>query len=64
MNVCASEFEKMEKKWGNGKLIFEAPAWSSWKIPDKNCDSGVSPYGVFICTIAGNYNVLHATVVV
>ena len=29
-----------------------------------NCDSVVSPSGVFICTIAGNYSVLRATVVV
>ena len=28
-----------------------------------NCESGVSPSGVFMCTIAGNYSVLHATVV-
>ena len=35
MNVCASEFEKVVKKWENGKLIFEAQAWSYWKIPDK-----------------------------
>ena len=29
-----------------------------------NCDSVVSPSGVFICTIADNYSVLHATMIV
>ena len=29
-----------------------------------NCDSVVSPSVVFMCTIASNYSVLHATVVV
>ena len=43
MNVCASEFEKkMGGKWENGQLIFEAPAWSSWKIPDKLLFGGIA----------------------
>ena len=65
MNVCASEFE--EKKWGkNGKML-NSPLRHQHGHLGKfliNCDSVVSPSGVFICTIPGNNSVLHATLVV
>ena len=65
MNVCASEFE--EKKWrGNGEMVISSLRHRHGRLGKflVNCDSVVSPSGVFICTIAGNYSVLYATVVV
>ena len=60
----ASEFDKMEEK--NGKMVNSSLRHRHGHLGKFliNCDSGVSPSGVFICTIAGNYSVLHATVVV
>ena len=55
------------KKWGkNGKMVNSSLRQRHGHLGKFliNCESGVSPSGVFMCTIAGNYSVLHATVVV
>ena len=55
------------KKWEtNGKMVNSSLRQRHGHLGKFliNCESGVSPSGVFMCTIAGNYIVLHATVVV